>query len=121
LLCIVVTAAAVRAGVPAGADAADWLAGALEANERLAELAGELRAENARLRERDAAREAELERLGAELAVLQRMLFGRSSERAGADCADSGRLGGGGAERPPRQRGRAGNLTNGFPSLLHSW
>src|SRR5512132_1473499 len=52
-------------------------------------MAGELREENARLREdharlraRDAERAAELDRVRADLAVLQRMLFGRSSERS---------------------------------------
>jgi transposase len=44
------------------------LAAALEANERLSVLAEGLREDNERLR--------------ADLAVLQRMLFGRSSERA---------------------------------------
>ncbi len=55
----------------ADADAAslrEMLATALEANERLTALAQELREDNERLR--------------ADLAVLQRMLFGRSSERA---------------------------------------
>ena len=36
----------------------------------------------ARLAERDAERDAELERLRADFAVLQRMLFGRSSEKS---------------------------------------
>ena len=44
------------------------LSAALEANERL--------------REELARRDAEIERLSAELAVLQRMVSGRSSERA---------------------------------------
>ena len=48
---------------------------------------GRLRAENERLRERDAQREAELERVSAELAVLQRLVFGRSSQRARCNCA----------------------------------
>ncbi|MGH3277302.1 MAG: hypothetical protein ACRDNZ_23615 [Streptosporangiaceae bacterium] len=74
----------------------DVLAAALEANERLARLAEELTAENARLRERDAEREAELEGLCADLAVLQRMVFGRSSERSrpeppGGGGGDEGR------------------------------
>jgi hypothetical protein len=75
LLCRV----AVAAGVVAEADADAWLkealARALEANERWERTAAELRAENARLR-------GELERVNAELAVLQRLVFGRSSERA---------------------------------------
>jgi len=58
------------------------LAQALEANERLAALVQRQRAEIAGLRERLAVRDGELERVNAELAVLKRMLFGRSSERA---------------------------------------
>ena len=67
----------------------DALAAALEANRQLVELTGKLREENARLREdnarllaRVAERDAELDRVRADLAVLQRMLFGRSSERS---------------------------------------
>jgi hypothetical protein len=89
LLCFVTAAAAVLAEVDADPSLRDALAAALEANRRLAEMAGELREENARLREdnarlraRDAERAAELHRVRADLAVLQRMLFGRSSERS---------------------------------------
>ena len=64
------------------------LAEALEANRQLSELAGGLM-ENARAAgaggaalARDAERDAELEKLRADLAVLQRMLFGRSSEKS---------------------------------------
>jgi transposase len=64
------------------------LAAALEANRQLSELAerqqvqlAELRELNARLLERVAEREAELEEARAALAVLQRMMFGRSSEK----------------------------------------
>jgi transposase len=68
------------------------LAAALEANRELALLAGELREENARLRAQNAGQAAELEKLRADLAVLQRMVFGRSSERSrpgppGSDAA----------------------------------
>ena len=84
--------------VPEGAEASlrDALAAALEANRQFAEAAEELRRdyaraceENARLREENAAQAAELEELRAGLAVLQRMVFGRSSEksRAGAGLA----------------------------------
>ena len=66
------------------------LAEALEANRRLSELAGGLAEENARLRARDAERDAEFERLRADLAVLQRMLFGRSSEKARPDSPGGG-------------------------------
>ena len=79
LLCFV---AGVIAEADADAPLRDVLAAALEANARLARLADELRAENARLREELARRDAELGRVHAELAVLQRMVFGRSSERA---------------------------------------
>ena len=58
------------------------LAAALEANRELARLVGELREENARLRAENAGQAAELEKLRADLAVLQRMVFGRSSERS---------------------------------------
>ena len=64
------------------------LAAALEANRQLSELAerqqvqlAELRELNARLVARDAEREAELEETRAALAVLQRMLSGRKSEK----------------------------------------
>jgi transposase len=95
----------------------------LEANERLERLVAQLREENAalraenqRLRERDEQRQAEFERVSADLAVLQRLLFGRSSERAragaeggdsaGSAGADAGERTGGGGKRGPG--GRAG-------------
>ena len=106
---------AVAAGVdavPEGAEAwlRDALAAALEANRQFAEAAEELRRdyarvceENARLVEENAAQAAELEELRAAVAVLQRMVFGRSSEKnrpeppggAGDDPA-----GGGGGGKP---------------------
>jgi len=106
---------AVAAGVDAvreGAEAwlRDALAAALEANQQFAEAAEELRRdyarvceENARLREENAAQAAELEELRATVAVLQRVVFGRSSEKnrpeppggAGDDPA-----GGGGGGKP---------------------
>jgi transposase len=117
LLCFV-------AGVLAEADAGVWLrdalARALEANRRWEQCAGELRAENERLREENAAlraenarlrdeaarRDAELEQVKAGLAVLQRMVFGRSSEQARPDPASRGE-GSGDGERggPARRRG----------------
>ena len=79
LLCVV-------AGVVAEADADAWLkealSRALDANERWERTAAELRAENAGLRGELARRDAELERVNAELAVLKRLVFGRSSERS---------------------------------------
>ena len=89
------------------------LAAALEANRELARLAGELREENARLRAENAGQAAELEKLRADLAVLQRMVFGRSSERSrpeppGSDTAPGpGRPGAGtgtGSKRGPGAR-----------------
>ena len=94
------------------------LAAALEANRQLAETVGRLREENARLREenarlvaRDVERDAELDRVRADLAVLQRMLFGRSSERSrptppGRDGAGGDDAGGDGDRGRDRGSGR---------------
>jgi transposase len=103
----------VLAGVVVEADADAWLGDALaravEANQRWERLAGELREENARLRERDVQREAELERVKAELAVLQRLVFGRSSERARAQAPGrDGDGGGNGGQRAGGNGGRRG-------------
>ncbi len=100
------------------------LAEALEANRQLSELADGLIEDNAllreqvaRLAERDAERDAELEKLRADFAVLQRMLFGRSSEksRPGPPAAAmvmpmaAGGTGNGGAPRErSAARGRGG-------------
>jgi hypothetical protein len=103
----------VAAGVAWDAEGAEapsverLLAEALEANRQLSELAEGLIGENALLREqvarlaaRDAERDAELEKLRADFAVLQRMLFGRSSEKSrpeppgGGDAAGEGGRGG---------------------------
>jgi transposase len=100
LLCCVAVAAGVDAA-PEGAEASlrDALAAALEANRQFAEATEELRRdyaraceENARLREENAAQAAELEELRAGLAILQRMVFGRSSEKspAGPGAGDAG-------------------------------
>jgi transposase len=100
-------AVAVSAGVAVRTDTDAGLRGALaralEANERWERLAMQLReenqrlraederlrAENERLRERDAQRQAQLDRVSADLAVLQRLVFGRSSERARSRAATS--------------------------------
>jgi transposase len=122
LLCSVIAGAGVVAETDADESVQDVLAAALEANERPARLAegltaenARLREENARLRERDALREAELERLRAELAVLRRLVFGRSSERArpaatrDEDGGGAGRdLAGGRGGRPRGPGARAG-------------
>jgi transposase len=106
---------AAGAGVVAVADADAPLraavSAALEANERLQE---EL-----------ARRDAEIERLSAELAVLQRMVFGRSSERArpqdlapdGDGGGDPGRdrAGGGKGRSRGRERGPGGGITRICP------
>jgi transposase len=91
------------------------LAAALEANRELTRLAGELREENARLRAENAGQAAELEKLRADLAVLQRMVFGRSSERSrpeppGSDAAPGpgGRGGGAGTGKRRGPGARAG-------------
>jgi uncharacterized membrane protein YgcG len=65
------------------------LAQALEANKQLTALVERQRVELA-------ARDAELERVNAELSVLKRILFGRSSERARTASADSDADGDGG-------------------------
>ena len=80
----------------------------------MARLAAVLREENARLRAENAEQAAELERVRADLAVLQRMVFGRSSERArpepSADGGDAGQgrdlrgSGTGGKKRGPGAR-----------------
>jgi len=107
-----VTVAAGFVPVLEGAEAPlrEVLAAALEANREMARLIAELREENAVLREEDsrlraenAEQAAELERLRADLAVLQRMLFGRSSERSRPGPA----AGGDGGGEPPQDRGNA--------------
>ena len=101
------------------------LAAALEANREQSRLAAELREdiarlrgdnarlleENARLRARDAERDAELEKLRADFTVLQRILFGRSSEKkpagpppAGGDGAGEPGSGKKGVKRGPGAR-----------------
>jgi hypothetical protein len=113
LLCVVAAAAGVLTEADAGVWLRDALARALEANQRWEQLAGELHAENERLRTENAAlraeaawRDAELEQVKAGLAVLQRMVFGRSSEQARPGPAGRGD-GGGEGERggPARRRG----------------
>jgi transposase len=96
-------AAGVEAG--AGVPSLDALVAVLEENARLRaenewlrEREAQREDELARLVERDAERDAEVAQLRADLAVLQRMLFGRSSERSRPEPV--GRDGdAGGAER----------------------
>jgi len=112
LLCCVTVAAGVVL-VPEDAEAflRDALAAALAANQEMADLAAELREENARLRAENAAEAAELGELRAGLAVLQRMVFDRSSEKSPAGIAETARAGGGG-----RGRGPGGGITRTCPS-----
>jgi hypothetical protein len=92
----------------------DVLAAVLDANRELARLAAELREENERLRAENAVQAAELGTLRADLAVLQRMVFGRSSERSrpeppgGAGDAAGGRGAGTGGGRKRGPGARAG-------------
>jgi transposase len=80
------------------------LAAALEANERWERTAAGLLADNERLREENARQSAELERVSAALAVLQRMVFGDSSERSRP--APPAPQGAGGGPAPGGNQGR---------------
>jgi transposase len=118
---------AVAAGVVLDAEGAEapsaerLLAEALEANRQLSELADGLIEDNALLREqvarlaaRDAERDAELERLRADFAVLQRLLFGRSSERSHPEPPAAGDpAGGGDSAGRDRERGRGAGRKRG--------
>jgi transposase len=102
----------VAAGVVAGGEAgeaspAEVLAALLEANRELSRLAGELREENARLRAENAGLRERNDALAAELAILKRMVFGRSSERARPDAPPAGG-GGGQAGGQGREKGKRG-------------
>ena len=107
------------------------LAAALDANRELARLAAELREENERLRAENAEQAAELGKLRADLAVLQRMLFGRSSERSrpgpaggaeagGAEAGDGGRGNGQGVKRGPGARAGRRDYSH-LPRFEMSW
>jgi transposase len=102
LLCgVAVVAGDVLDSQGAQASVEDVLAAVLEANQQLTRLVAELREENAR-------QAAELERLRADLAVLQRMLFGRSSERSRPEPSGGGDADcGGGAVDGGGQQGSA--------------
>ncbi len=79
------------------------LAEALEANRQLSELVAMLTENYAMLRDLVAERDAEVESLRAGLAVLQRMVFGKSSEKARPEPAGSG------DGDPPAAGGEPGN------------
>src|SRR6266699_4037432 len=114
LCCVTVAAGVVPDSEDAEASLRDVLAAALDANRELARLTAELREENERLRAENAEQAAELGNLRADLAVLQRMVFGRSSERSrpeppgGAGDAVGGRGAGTGAGRKRGPGARAG-------------
>jgi hypothetical protein len=130
LLCCVVVAAGVVLDAE-GAEALsgdDVLAAVLEENGRLRAENAELRVSLAEVLARDAERDAELERLRADLAVLQRLVFGRSSEKSrpgpphgdGGAADESARTGSAGAARggnAARGRGRGGGITRIFRGL----
>jgi len=83
LCCVVIAAGVVLDAEGAEASSGDGaLAAALEKIGRLQAENAELRVSLAEVLARDAEREAELEKLRADFAVLQRLLFGRSSEKS---------------------------------------
>jgi transposase len=131
LLCrVTVVAGGVLGSQGAQASVEDVLAATLEANRQLTLLVVELREENAR-------QAGELECLRADLAVLQRLLFGRSSERSrpepptvaggsdgdGDDAGGGGWQGSAGGSGKPRGPGaRAGRRDySGLPRVEMFW
>ena len=84
------------------------LAAALEENRELRQVAAELWEDNTGLRERLVLQAVELERLRADLAVLQRMLFGRSSERSRPEPSDADADAGDGEAGGGRQGSNSG-------------
>lgn len=97
-----VTAGGVLAEVDAVTRLEGSLAQALEANKQLTVLVERQRAELA-------ARDAELEQVNAELSVLKRMLFGRSSERARPPAS----AGGGNSHKTATATAGVGRLVTG--------
>jgi transposase len=83
------------------------LAAVLEENRQLWEDNSRLVEENRRLLEQQAQQAVELERLRADLVVLQRLMFGRSSERSRPEAS------GGGAAEDAGQDGRVGSQPGG--------
>jgi transposase len=121
LCCVAVAAGVVPDLEGAEASLRDVLAAALEANREMSRLLGEVREENARLRKANARQAAELEGLRADLAVLQRMVFGRSSERgrARAPVARPGGDGGGDAGGRPASGKRGPGARAGRRDYSH--
>ena len=115
LCCVVVAAGVVLDAEGAEASSGDGaLAAALEKIGRLQAENAELRVSLAEVLARDAEREAELEKLRADFAVLQRMLFGRSSEKSRPEppAGDGGGAGGGDGGRD-RGRGSGRDVKRG--------
>jgi transposase len=107
LLCrVTVVAGDVLDSEGAQASAEGLLAAALAANQQLTRLVVELREENAALRAQNTQQAGELERLRADVAVLQRMLFGRSSERSRPESSGGDGDGGGEAVDDGEQQDR---------------
>jgi transposase len=117
LLCAVAAAAGVIPGAEEPAVlSAEEQRELVEANRQLSELASGFLEDNAMLRQqvaelaaREAERDAEFEKLQADLAVLQRLVFGRSSEKARPEPPASGPGDGpaddGGGEKKDVKRG----------------
>jgi transposase len=82
-----------------------------EENRRLAGMVEALTEENVRLRAREVERDAELEKLRAELAVLRRLVFGRSSEKSPPEPPSGGHAGG--EDGRGRQRGGGKGVRRG--------
>ena len=128
LCCVAVAGGVVPDTESAGARSGDGPAAALEENTRLRAENAELRAALAQVLARDAERDAELDKLRADLAVLQRMLFGRSSERSrpeppgGGDAAGKGgdRASGTGKKRGPGARAGRRDYSH-LPRYEVSW
>jgi transposase len=96
------------AGEEAGEASPAGLVAAIEANRELSRLAGELREENARLRAENAGLRDRNDSLAAELAILKRMVFGRSSERSRAQAGAAGPAGSGPGTGPGKPGGKRG-------------
>jgi hypothetical protein len=134
LRCVSVAAGVVLDAQGAEAPFGDGLAAALEEIARLRAENAELRVTLAQALARDAERDAEFEKLRADFAVLQRMLFGRSSERsrpeppagggagdtAGDGGQDRGNGSGAGSKRGPGARAGRRDYAH-LPRFEVSW
>jgi hypothetical protein len=89
----------------AGAHSGDGLAAALEENARLRAENAELRVALAQVLARDGEQDAELEKLRADLAVVRRILSGRSSERSRREPPGGGGAAGDGGQGGDRASG----------------